>query len=528
MFAVPGWSIAGDSLKIETHKKASSSKKRKRSLQDDVPIDVSEIGDLWKNHVEVQESDRQLEAVNGRQTISKKEKKRLKRGLTTQTDAAKDLKVGIEPKNVLPQGRQETGQGKTNSQGAVGRVFKDRAAKILEEEDEQKLRRRKKEKHKSVEHDQAGNKLGGVSNNNVIAPVSAKPAVKLTPLQASMRQKLISSRFRHLNETLYTTPSASSLELFKTNPEFFNEYHEGFRRQVEAWPENPLDSFLRWIEERGPIGIRNYKETRRKTSRGPAASIQGVVDTVVSPGAEPLPRDPRKGICTISDLGCGDGKLGLELTLSGLSKKLKLQVHSFDLVSPAPHVQVADIKSLPLGDSSVDIAIFCLALMGTNWIEFIEEVYRVLRWKGECWIAEVTSRFAAPKSARVDHSVGNKVKSQQKKKSKQGSNLDVNEDGPGDLGLADDVHSAPQNTVDVSAFVAVLRRRGFMLQGDPQTGNKMFVQMRFVKALPPRKGKSVRVEKAEGKKRFIEDADEDDVAVEDEAKVLKPCVYKIR
>ena len=528
MFAVPGWSISGDNLKIETHKKASSNKKRKRSSQDDVPIDASEIGDLWKNHVEAKEDDGQQESINGHQTISKKEKKRLKRGLTTQIDATKDIKVGMEHKNELLQRQQEADRGTKKSQGAAREVFKDRTAKILDGEDKPKSRQEKEKEHKSIEHDQASNKPSKASNDNAIAPVSTKHAVKLTPLQASMRQKLISSRFRHLNETLYTTPSTSSLELFKTNPEFFSEYHEGFRRQVEAWPENPLDNFLRWIEERGPIGIRNNKEPRRKASRNPAANTQGVVEPEVLPEAESLPRDPRKGICTISDLGCGDGKLGLELTHSGLLKKVKLKVHSFDLMSAAPHVQVADIKSLPLEDSSVDIAIFCLALMGTNWIDFIEEAYRVLHWKGECWIAEVTSRFAAPKSTRVEHSVGNKVKTKQKKKTKHGNNSDVNEDGIGDLGLVDDIHSAPQNTVDVSAFVAVLRRRGFMLQGTPQTDNKMFVQMRFIKALPPRRGKSVKTEKAGGKKKFIEDADKDDITVEDEAKVLKPCVYKIR
>ncbi|GME73266.1 unnamed protein product [Ambrosiozyma monospora] len=34
-------------------------------------------------------------------------------------------------------------------------------------------------------------------------------------------------------------------------PELFDEYHKGFRSQVESWPENPVDGFVRTIFERG-------------------------------------------------------------------------------------------------------------------------------------------------------------------------------------------------------------------------------------------------------------------------------------
>ena len=51
----------------------------------------------------------------------------------------------------------------------------------------------------------------------------------LTPLQQAMRQKLISSRFRHLNEQLYTTPSEKAVELFNANPELFDEYQRQFK-----------------------------------------------------------------------------------------------------------------------------------------------------------------------------------------------------------------------------------------------------------------------------------------------------------
>ena len=35
--------------------------------------------------------------------------------------------------------------------------------------------------------------------------------------------------------------------------------------------------------------------------------------------------------------------------------------------------------TLPLEDASLDVAIFCLSLMGSNYVEFLREAHRVLR-----------------------------------------------------------------------------------------------------------------------------------------------------
>ncbi|XP_071906375.1 ribosomal RNA-processing protein 8 isoform X2 [Coffea arabica] len=47
----------------------------------------------------------------------------------------------------------------------------------------------------------------------------------------------------------------------------------------------------------------------------------------------------------------------------------------------------------PLDSSSVDVAVFCLSLMGTNYSSFILEAHRVLKPRGWLLIAEVKSRF---------------------------------------------------------------------------------------------------------------------------------------
>lgn len=72
------------------------------------------------------------------------------------------------------------------------------------------------------------------------------------------------------------------------------------------------------------------------------------------------------------DLGCGEGKLEEELHKKDIFKSIK----SYDLVSLKPHVIVRDIKSLPEEDGTVDLATFCLSLMGTNYVEFIIEANR--------------------------------------------------------------------------------------------------------------------------------------------------------
>ena len=63
-------------------------------------------------------------------------------------------------------------------------------------------------------------------------------------LQKSYAARLSGSRFRILNEELYTTTSSTAFDRFQSNPELFDQYHEGFRHQVEAWPANPVGEYL--------------------------------------------------------------------------------------------------------------------------------------------------------------------------------------------------------------------------------------------------------------------------------------------
>src|SRR3990167_432227 len=53
-----------------------------------------------------------------------------------------------------------------------------------------------------------------------------------------LKERLKGSRFRWLNEQMYTTRSEETAKLIDESPELFAVYHEGFRSQVRDWPVN--------------------------------------------------------------------------------------------------------------------------------------------------------------------------------------------------------------------------------------------------------------------------------------------------
>ncbi|KAL4722789.1 25S rRNA (adenine645-N1)-methyltransferase [Fusarium chlamydosporum] len=493
MFAVKGWSVSSDALKAETLSKnnnnsapGTKSKKRKRNNNNSAAaaqenVTPSTVADLWESVIEGKKPEQQ-------QKPEQSAKRQKKQGKAKKTADEK------------PQ------EGKDDA---------DANANANEGEAQPKPKKEKKQKQKQKSGDDATETTTPPQKDAVVkAPLPPAPP-KLTPLQASMREKLISARFRHLNETLYTRPSEEAFSLFDESPEMFDEYHEGFRRQVKVWPENPVDSFLKDIRARG--------KARQQGKGRPGAPPTPLSKT-------PLPRTQQE--CTIADLGCGDARLAEALQKDG--KKLRVNVKSYDLQSPSPLVTKADIANLPLPDGSVNVAVFCLALMGTNWVDFIEEAYRILHWKGELWVAEIKSRFGPirNKNAPVTHSVGNRKKNAIAGKKGKGKGADNDAEHDEDLAVEVDGVDDRRRETDVSAFVEVLKSRGFVLQGDREAidlSNKMFVKMHFIKGASPTKGKHVKEQEApRGKRPIIRRIDPIDAEPEvNEASVLKPCVYKI-
>ncbi|KAH3685049.1 hypothetical protein WICPIJ_003986 [Wickerhamomyces pijperi] len=225
---------------------------------------------------------------------------------------------------------------------------------------------RNKEKKLAAESLANTTETAAVTTETEFKPVTAK----LTPLQQKMMQKLSGSRFRWINEQLYTIKSQEALQLITKQPELFDEYHEGFKSQVLSWPENPVDVFVSQVKDRLKRNIN-------------------------APGGLPGHKDRS---VVIADMGCGEAMFSLNVgkyvnTLKG-KKRVDLTVKSFDLKKGNERITVADIKNVPMEDESCNVVIFCLALMGTNFLDFIKEAYRILAPNGELWIAEIKSRFS--------------------------------------------------------------------------------------------------------------------------------------
>ncbi|KAI0150440.1 hypothetical protein GGR57DRAFT_196337 [Xylariaceae sp. FL1272] len=512
MFAVPGWAVSNDSLVTETistpdqgSRDSQPSKKRKRQ-NETVKVTSSNVSELWEKVIEGRDDKRPKTGqpdVEGR--VSKK---------GTMPDGAPRLTLK-QKKKLKAQKERETNQDTT---GDGNQRTSESRSQVLHEEDAGERKKKKKKSGKS-----------GNSQEEDSVPLaeaqekhsSATEAPKLTPMQTAMREKLVSARFRHLNETLYTKPSAEAFQLFQDSPEMFQEYHEGFRRQVNVWPENPVDGFIEDIKHRG----RQKPPHRSKSAQ-----------SAPNPTSGSLPLVRSNGLCTIADLGCGDAKLAADLQAH--KKRLNLKILSYDLQSPSPLVTKADIANLPLEAGSVNVVIFCLALMGTNWLDFIEEAYRILHWKGELWIAEIKSRLGhvsnKNKKVPVKHSVGNRKKNAALKA--KGKDTEQEENHDLDLAIDVDGNEDRRQETDVTAFVEALRRRGFVLQGSGDEAvnlqNKMFVKMHFIKAAQPVVGKGVietrDLERRGGKKpsaKFIDSEERESI---DESKILKPSLYRVR
>lgn len=510
MFSVPGWSVSNSALQQQTEpaskpqtngspKPDMKSKKRKRGNDN---VTKSNIDEMYRRHIEGQQPGPKG-GKKAEPNSKKAEKKRKKEQSSQAQQDEAELKHETGPKTQTPE---------------------DKSGPTTSAESEAK-KSNKKQKNKNKAQKQQGNDQPASHEPPTIEPPPPAPPAtepKLTPLQQAMRQKLISSRFRHLNETLYTTPSSKAMELFTASPELFDEYHAGFSRQVkESWPSNPVDGYVKAIRTRGGVTPPKKGKPDNRNSQ-----------------IRPLPRRPNGG-CTIADLGCGDAALAISLTPS--AQKLNLKFLSYDLHEPNSHVTKADISNLPIGDGSVDVAIFCLSLMGTNWVSFVEEAWRVLRGdgKGECWVSEVKSRFG--KVTRRKNQIGAKKplsKAEKKKLKKKGGGAAERDDAESDVDeteiYAEDAQPGNNDETDISAFVEVFRTRGFVLKPESVSmSNKMFVTMEFVKqGGPPTKGKHAATSAPSagpGKKRFIEKKTEDiSMTPEEEASVLKPCVYKNR
>ncbi|KII67581.1 Ribosomal RNA-processing protein 8 [Thelohanellus kitauei] len=161
--------------------------------------------------------------------------------------------------------------------------------------------------------------------------------------KSSDDDRLVASSFRLLNEKFYVTKSFEMQKILEQNPELLDLYIMGFKKQAEQWPVKPVEEIIKIL----------------------------------------MKSDPN---LEVADMGCGEAMI---------AKQVKQKVHSFDFIALDPIITACDISHVPLPNTSMDVVIFCLSLMGPNIHEFFIEASRILKLGGHIYIAEVESRIVS-------------------------------------------------------------------------------------------------------------------------------------
>ena len=148
--------------------------------------------------------------------------------------------------------------------------------------------------------------------------------------------------FSRMNNRWYASGSDKTHTRLEANPEEWAHYHTMYQQLRESWEVVPYKEEIRFLEQRQALHV--------------------------------------------ADFGCGEA-------LIAKAVGDRHQVASFDHVAVDESVHACDITSVPLDDGSVDLAIFCLALMGANFTDYLREAHRCLRIDGDLHIWEPASYF---------------------------------------------------------------------------------------------------------------------------------------
>jgi hypothetical protein len=148
--------------------------------------------------------------------------------------------------------------------------------------------------------------------------------------------------FSTMNARWNSANSGKTHERLRANPEEWEQYHTLYRKARESWNIVPYEEFIRWCISR-----------------------EGYI---------------------IADFGCGEA-----LVARAVSERHT--VYSFDHIAIDESVVAGDMSSTSLDSESVDVALFSLSLMGSNFTDYLREAYRVLKIDGQIHIWESASRF---------------------------------------------------------------------------------------------------------------------------------------
>ena len=161
------------------------------------------------------------------------------------------------------------------------------------------------------------------------------------------RQRRVNSELSEFNRRGKTLHSTTMHKEFTDNPESWHRYHALRNDRMKDWSEIPYEYIATKI------------------------------------------RNPR---LIVADFGCGENKMKHCIPNN--------KVYGFDHIACDDSVTACDISDVSqhLANESVDVAVYSLALWGTNFRDYVKEAYRVLAYSGVIHIAEPAKNYETPES----------------------------------------------------------------------------------------------------------------------------------
>lgn len=183
-----------------------------------------------------------------------------------------------------------------------------------------------------------------IASGNIIEINRRKLEIVLYPeiLDKDQKRKQIDSDLQEIVRKAKTSKSSTTHKEFTNNSDSWFWYHALRNESMKSWNEIPYEYIAKKIKNK-----RHY----------------------------------------VADFGCGENKL------KDLIPNNK--VISFDHVAFDNTVNACDMKDVSdfLKDKEIDVAVFSLALWGTNYKDYLIEAYRVLDYGGYIYIAEPSKKY---------------------------------------------------------------------------------------------------------------------------------------
>lgn len=178
-----------------------------------------------------------------------------------------------------------------------------------------------------------------LQDGNMITFEREEFKIPLNPQQIERNRNILGD-FSGLNQKWSVSRSDNTHDRLSKDPSEWYYYHTLYSEKRKTWSEIP------------------YMEIAKK--------ISGRPDWVVG------------------DFGCGENLL---------SKEITNKVYAFDHVAIDDTVYACDITNVPIGDGLLDVAVFSLALMGSNYEQYFKEAYRTLKVYGNIFVCEPAAKW---------------------------------------------------------------------------------------------------------------------------------------